>query len=140
MAALKLSTHALDDGGRAPPPPAPPVDFLYSKSKDIDMAKAQPKDFEPLKMLGSGNGGVVWKVRHVPTGLVLARKMIHLEVNAKVREQIMRELRVLNNCNSPESVWAAAGCCGGGGAALVVDAGAGPASPCGSVPWHTYLC
>ena len=36
--------------------------------------------------------------------VVMARKMIHLEIKPKIREQILRELRVLHECNSPDIV------------------------------------
>lgn len=51
--------------------------------------------------LGSGNGGVVLKVRHTKTVIPMARKLIHLEVRPAIRTQIIRELKVLDECNSP---------------------------------------
>ncbi len=51
--------------------------------------------------LGSGNGGVVLKVRHRKTVTVMAKKLIHLEVKPAIRNQIIRELKVLHECNSP---------------------------------------
>ncbi|KAF7633830.1 MAP kinase kinase 2 [Meloidogyne graminicola] len=51
--------------------------------------------------LGHGNGGVVHKMRHCKTGVVLARKLVHLEVKPSVRHQILKELEVLHKCNSP---------------------------------------
>nr|CAD2135045.1 unnamed protein product [Meloidogyne enterolobii] len=51
--------------------------------------------------LGHGNGGVVHKMRHSKTGVVLARKLVHLEVKPSVRNQILKELEVLHKCNSP---------------------------------------
>ncbi|XP_069138596.1 dual specificity mitogen-activated protein kinase kinase 1-like isoform X1 [Argopecten irradians] len=59
------------------------------------------EDFEKLGELGAGNGGVVLKVRHSKLGLVMARKLIHLEIKPAVRNQIIRELKVLHECNSP---------------------------------------
>lgn len=59
------------------------------------------EDFDILGELGAGNGGVVNKVRHVSTGQVMARKIIHLEIKPAVRNQIIRELQVLHDCNSP---------------------------------------
>lgn len=50
--------------------------------------------------LGSGNGGYVTKVKHVPSNQILARKVIRLEVNAAERNRIMQELEVLKDCNS----------------------------------------
>ncbi|KAL3085017.1 hypothetical protein niasHS_010086 [Heterodera schachtii] len=53
--------------------------------------------------LGHGNGGVVHKMRHTKSGggVVLARKLVHLEVKPSVRNQILKELEVLHKCNSP---------------------------------------
>nr|CAD56893.1 MAP kinase kinase 2 [Meloidogyne artiellia] len=51
--------------------------------------------------LGHGNGGVVHKMRHSKSGVVLARKLVHLEVKPSVRNQILKELEVLHKCNSP---------------------------------------
>nr|3ORN_A Chain A, Dual specificity mitogen-activated protein kinase kinase 1 [Homo sapiens]3OS3_A Chain A, Dual specificity mitogen-activated protein kinase kinase 1 [Homo sapiens]3WIG_A Chain A, Dual specificity mitogen-activated protein kinase kinase 1 [Homo sapiens] len=58
-------------------------------------------DFEKISELGAGNGGVVFKVSHKPSGLVMARKLIHLEIKPAIRNQIIRELQVLHECNSP---------------------------------------
>ncbi len=98
MQQLNMAPPAVDDAqlGRF-------REFLFSKTKLFDMGRVQPADFQELQELGRGNGGSVWKVRHRPTGIVLARKMIHLDLKPKVREQILRELTVLNTCNSPES-------------------------------------
>ncbi|KAF4532841.1 hypothetical protein B566_EDAN014798 [Ephemera danica] len=62
------------------------------------------EDFEKLGELGAGNGGVVMKVRHKPSGLIMARKLIHLEVKPAIKKQIIRELKVLHECNSPHIV------------------------------------
>lgn len=39
------------------------------------MGELKDEDFEPICELGAGNGGVVNKVRHKPSGLVMARKV-----------------------------------------------------------------
>lgn len=49
--------------------------------------------------VGQGNGGVVMKVRHKSTNLIMARKLIHLEVKPAIKKQIVRELKVLHECN-----------------------------------------
>ncbi|CAG7729942.1 unnamed protein product [Allacma fusca] len=72
--------------------------FLCQKQK---VGELDDVDFEKLGDLGAGNGGVVAKVLHRPTGLIMARKMIHLEVKPAVKKQIVRELKVLHECNSP---------------------------------------
>lgn len=46
--------------------------FLCQKQK---VGELLDEDFEKLGDLGSGNGGVVTKVLHRPTGLVMARKV-----------------------------------------------------------------
>uniref|UniRef100_A0A0N5AKD8 mitogen-activated protein kinase kinase n=1 Tax=Syphacia muris TaxID=451379 RepID=A0A0N5AKD8_9BILA len=56
---------------------------------------------QKLSDLGHGNGGVVHKVLYIPTKTVMARKLIHLEVNHTLRQQILKELSVLYRCNSP---------------------------------------
>lgn len=75
--------------------------FLTQKQK---VGELNGDDFEKLGELGAGNGGVVTKVRHKPTGLTMARKLIHLEVKPAIRNQIIRELKVLHECNSPHIV------------------------------------
>eukprot|EP00035_Acanthoeca_spectabilis_P021926 m.440968 g.440968 ORF g.440968 m.440968 type:complete len:376 (-) comp18599_c0_seq1:5170-6297(-) len=75
-------------------------EFRFNKAKFM---QGEPKsdDFEIVKALGKGAGGVVYSVRHKPTNVVLARKMIHLELKPKAKQQILRELKVLHECNSP---------------------------------------
>ncbi|XP_037915364.1 dual specificity mitogen-activated protein kinase kinase dSOR1 isoform X3 [Hermetia illucens] len=75
--------------------------FLSLKEK---IGELSDEDLEKLGELGSGNGGVVMKVRHIPTGLIMARKLIHLEVKPAIKKQIIRELKVLHECNFPHIV------------------------------------
>ncbi|XP_031625618.1 dual specificity mitogen-activated protein kinase kinase dSOR1-like [Contarinia nasturtii] len=75
--------------------------FLSQKEQ---MGEIRDEDLEKLGELGSGNGGVVMKVRHIPTQLIMARKMIHLELKPPVKKQIIRELKVLHDCNFPHIV------------------------------------
>ncbi|KAK6468313.1 dual specificity mitogen-activated protein kinase kinase 2 [Huso huso] len=72
--------------------------FLTQKAK---VGELKDDDFHRICELGAGNGGVVTKVRHKPSGLVMARKLIHLEIKPAIRNQIIRELQVLHECNSP---------------------------------------
>ncbi|KAJ1980694.1 MAP kinase kinase (MEK) [Dimargaris xerosporica] len=62
------------------------------------------EDLRNIQELGCGNGGVVNKVLHVPTNTVMARKIIHVDANPNVRKQIVRELQILHDCNSPHIV------------------------------------
>lgn len=94
------------------------IDDLTARLEELDMDDTQRRrievflcqkkkigtdlgddDFEKLGELGSGNGGVVMKVRHKSTGLIMARKLIHLEVKPAIKKQIIRELKVLHECN-----------------------------------------
>lgn len=96
--------------------------FLGQKEKVGELCD---EDFEKLGELGAGNGGVVMKVRHKKYGLIMARKvnvclysidfltftvtltrdcsfvfqLIHLEVKPAIKKQIIRELKVLHECN-----------------------------------------
>lgn len=54
-----------------------------------------------LKKLGSGQSGTVSKVLHLPTQKTMARKIVHLEAKEIVQSQIMRELRIMHECDSP---------------------------------------
>ncbi|KAI4881706.1 hypothetical protein NFI96_031350 [Prochilodus magdalenae] len=83
--------------------------FLTQKAK---VGELKDDDFQRICELGAGNGGVVNKVCHKPSGLVMARKcitvtvmlqikLIHLEIKPAIRNQIIRELQVLHECNSP---------------------------------------
>lgn len=49
--------------------------FLLQKQK---VGELSDDDFDKLGELGAGNGGVVTRVRHRPSGLIMARKVILL--------------------------------------------------------------
>ncbi|XP_057300426.1 dual specificity mitogen-activated protein kinase kinase 1-like [Hydractinia symbiolongicarpus] len=74
-------------------------EFLRDKHKI--KGELRDEDFERILELGAGNGGVVLQVNHKPTNLVMARKLIRLEIKPAIRNQIMRELKVLHECNCP---------------------------------------
>ncbi|EFZ00644.1 hypothetical protein MHUMG1_06636 [Metarhizium humberi] len=60
----------------------------------------RPQDLEIMKELGSGNGGTVSKVKHLTTGTVMARKVIHVEAKKEMRKRIVRELQIMHGCHS----------------------------------------
>lgn len=62
------------------------------------------EDLEVISVLGSGNGGTVSKAKHIPTGLIMARKVIPIEAKKEVRKQIVRELHIMQDCNFPHIV------------------------------------
>ncbi len=97
------------------------LQLFFDKKKQIGEPKGDD-EFEKLSELGAGNGGeradclafcttskclrcvragVVHCVRHKPTGNVMAKKMIHLEVKPAIKKQIVTELKILHECNSP---------------------------------------
>ncbi|CAF0801945.1 unnamed protein product [Adineta steineri] len=73
-------------------------EFFNSKRA---VGELKQDDLVNICELGQGNGGVVWKVRHKPTNKIMARKLIYLEVKPALKNQIIRELKVLHQCNSP---------------------------------------
>lgn len=50
--------------------------FISQKQK---LGELKDDDFEYQGDLGTGNGGVVTKVLHKPTGLIMARKVIEID-------------------------------------------------------------
>ncbi|KIY71966.1 kinase [Cylindrobasidium torrendii FP15055 ss-10] len=58
------------------------------------------EDLEELQELGQGNGGSVKKVRHIPSGVVMAKKIVLIDAKPAVRKQILRELQIMYNCHS----------------------------------------
>uniref|UniRef100_U5EWK5 mitogen-activated protein kinase kinase n=1 Tax=Corethrella appendiculata TaxID=1370023 RepID=U5EWK5_9DIPT len=76
--------------------------FLNQKEK---IGELSDEDLERLDELGSGISGAVMKVRHTPTQLIMARKLIHLiPLKPAIKKQIIRELKVLHECNFPHIV------------------------------------
>lgn len=73
--------------------------FINQKRKLGELR--EDDDFEKLAELGAGNGGVVHCVKHKPTGTIMAKKVIRLEVRPAIRKQIVTELKILHECNSP---------------------------------------
>ena len=52
-------------------------EFLRDKQKIGSEIK--DGDFERMEELGAGNGGVVMKMKHIPTNLIMARKVCVFE-------------------------------------------------------------
>nr|ALM02102.1 Mkk- like MAPKK [Ustilago esculenta] len=57
-------------------------------------------NFEVLSRLGEGASGEVHKVRHRPTGLIMAKKTISTSPNPAIHRQILRELAFNRSCHS----------------------------------------
>ncbi|KAF8180010.1 kinase-like domain-containing protein [Mycena galopus ATCC 62051] len=109
-------------GPRKRPPPlqengsgAHPPDSAYlqpSLSSTIASLSLDPKrhykefdlkndDFNVLQELGQGNGGSVMKVQHVPTGTVMAKKIVLIDAKPAERKKILLELQIMHDCDSP---------------------------------------
>ena len=93
------------------------LELFFAQKKQLGELKTE-EDFEKIRELGAGNGGVVHCVKHTSTATVIAKKMIHLEVKIfenylvsaekndvqvkpAIKKQIITELRILDECNSP---------------------------------------
>jgi len=116
---LTLPSTAVDNSAESPTAFPTSVEKLQEKLKELDLDEIQRRrlehfltqkqqvgelsgeECEKLGELGAGNGGVVTKILHKPTKLIMARKLIHLEIKPAIRQQIIRELKVLHECNSP---------------------------------------
>ncbi|KIL61492.1 hypothetical protein M378DRAFT_166772 [Amanita muscaria Koide BX008] len=62
-------------------------------------------DFKDLagSCSGHGNGGSVVKVEHVLSGTIMAKKIVLIDAKSSVRKQILRELQIIHECNSPST-------------------------------------
>ena len=49
--------------------------FLEQKKKIVSEGEMKEQHLQRLEELGFGNGGVVLKVKHKPTGIIMARKV-----------------------------------------------------------------
>jgi len=49
--------------------------FLEQKKKIVAEGEMKEQHLQRLEELGFGNGGVVLKVKHKPTGIIMARKV-----------------------------------------------------------------
>ncbi|KAK7037240.1 MAP kinase kinase (MEK) [Paramarasmius palmivorus] len=58
------------------------------------------EDLKDIHELGQGNGGSVKKVEHVPTGTMMAKKIVLIDAKPSVRKQILRELQIMHDCRS----------------------------------------
>ncbi|KAF9127327.1 Protein kinase C signaling pathway involved MAPKK protein [Mortierella sp. 14UC] len=61
----------------------------------------RPEDMLMIKKLGEGSAGTVCKVKHVPTGFVMARKHVRCDPNPDFQRLLQRELKTLDTCHSP---------------------------------------
>ncbi|KAG8791448.1 MAP kinase kinase (MEK), partial [Serendipita sp. 399] len=79
---------------------------LTEQLEALSLGKAvmKPEDLREIGDLGSGNGGSVKKVTHIPTGTTMAKKIVLIDAKPSVRKQILRELHILHGCSDPHIV------------------------------------
>ncbi|KAF8829932.1 hypothetical protein HHX47_DHR2000197 [Lentinula edodes] len=83
---------------------APSAELYRSKAerdRELIQAPLQDSDLKNIAELGMGNGGSVMKVEHVPSGVVMAKKIVLIDAKPSVRKQILRELHIMHRCSSP---------------------------------------
>ncbi|KAL6222516.1 hypothetical protein ACLB2K_005908 [Fragaria x ananassa] len=74
--------------------PLPPAAANCSSSSSSSAA-VSASDLERLEVLGHGNGGTVYKVRHKRTGANYALKIVKGDSDPTVRRQLYREIEIL---------------------------------------------
>ncbi|KAF8055168.1 kinase-like domain-containing protein [Lyophyllum atratum] len=67
----------------------------------VEISDLKNADLRNMAELGQGNGGSVMKVEHVPSGTVMAKKIVLIDAKPSVRKQILRELQIMHSCKSP---------------------------------------
>ncbi|KAI5455282.1 MAP kinase kinase (MEK) [Naganishia albida] len=75
-----------------------------SSSSSLDsgpFGELKNDEFKVVQDLGAGAGGTVDKVIHVPTGTIMAKKLVLIDAKPAVRKQILRELQIMHGCASP---------------------------------------
>ncbi|XP_028756654.1 mitogen-activated protein kinase kinase 9-like [Neltuma alba] len=63
-----------------------------------------PNDVEKLQVLGHGNSGTVYKVRHNRTSNIHALKVVHGSSDTMISRQVQREIDILRRTDSPNVV------------------------------------
>ncbi|XP_010537511.1 PREDICTED: mitogen-activated protein kinase kinase 9-like [Tarenaya hassleriana] len=86
--------------------PLPPISdrlpcFPVSSSAAGSINGFSLSDFEKICVLGSGNGGTVYKVRHRTTAEVYALKTVNGDMDPTFRRQLFREMEILRRTDSP---------------------------------------
>ncbi|CAF2182532.1 hypothetical protein BRARA_G02315 [Brassica rapa] len=74
----------------------PSVTTTVATSGDISAA-----DLEKLNVLGCGNGGIVYRVRHKNTADLYALKTVNGDMDPILTRQLMREMEILRRTDSP---------------------------------------
>ncbi|XP_073509563.1 dual specificity mitogen-activated protein kinase kinase 5 isoform X2 [Phyllobates terribilis] len=103
---LKVNTRAGSSSNCSPSvSDSLPSNSLKASSAELKKILANGQinelDIQNRDILGHGNGGTVYKAYHVPSGKILAVKVIPLDITVELQRQIMSELEILYKCDSP---------------------------------------
>ncbi|KAJ3740549.1 kinase-like domain-containing protein [Lentinula detonsa] len=74
---------------------------VLDRDRVLTSGPLQESDLQNLAELGMGNGGSVMKVEHVPSGVIMAKKIVLIDAKPSIRKQILRELHIIHTCSSP---------------------------------------
>ncbi|KAK4283373.1 hypothetical protein QN277_000328 [Acacia crassicarpa] len=75
--------------------------LLPTVSSSSSAADITLNDIEKLEVLGHGNGGTVYKVRHKRTSAIYALKVVHNSSDPISCRQVRREMDILRRTDSP---------------------------------------
>ncbi|KAJ8771947.1 hypothetical protein K2173_027124 [Erythroxylum novogranatense] len=100
---LRLPLPELSDRRPRFPLPLPPsaTSTATAANNSSTVSAISCNDIEKIQVLGHGNGGTVYKVRHKRTSQVYALKVVHGDTDPLVRRQVFREMEILRRTDSP---------------------------------------
>lgn len=98
---LRLPLPESDRCPRFPLPLPPGVATASAGNSSAAGAAITCTDLDKLHVLGHGNGGTVYKVRHKRTDKIYALKVVHGESDSTLRRQVFREMEILRRTDSP---------------------------------------
>lgn len=104
---LRLPVAELSERRPRFPLPLPPTSSVTSSTSSSTTTTTtttttiSPGDLEKIQVLGHGNGGTVYKVRHKRTSATYALKVVHGDCDPVNRRQIFREISILRRTDSP---------------------------------------
>lgn len=97
---LNLRLPGVESSERRPRFPLPLPPPALSTTISLVDTSLTAADVEKLEVLGHGNGGRVYKVRHKKTSAIYALKVVHSDSDPKSRRQILREISILRQTDS----------------------------------------
>jgi len=97
---INLRLPELSDCRPRFPLPLPPTSTTTTTTSN-NSSNISCNDIEKIHVLGHGNGGTVYKVRHKRNSQIYALKVVHGDSDPLVRRQIYREIEILRRTDSP---------------------------------------